>query len=208
MRYIMALLSAVLICIGSPVLAQSSQAKSSAKKPNVLFVLVDNLGWGEIGAYGGGELRGAPTPHLDNFATQGMKLLNFNVEPQCTPSRSAIMTGRFPIRSGTTRVVWGLPYGLVGWEVTMAETFKQAGYATAMFGKWHLGEQKGRYPTDQGFDIWYGIPNTTDELQYTEQLFFDPKWFPRPLSWNPPLGKPPQRSKITIWIRVPKSTMN
>lgn len=195
MRYIMALLSAVLICIGSPVLAQSSQAKSSAKKPNVLFVLVDNLGWGEIGAYGGGELRGAPTPHLDNFATQGMKLLNFNVEPQCTPSRSAIMTGRFPIRSGTTRVVWGLPYGLVGWEVTMAETFKQAGYATAMFGKWHLGEQKGRYPTDQGFDIWYGIPNTTDELQYTEQLFFDPKVVSPPVIMESTAGQTPTKVK-------------
>ena len=73
-------------------------------KPNVVFMMVDNLGWGEIGTYGGGILRGAETPRLDKLAAEGMKLLNFNVEPQCTPSRSALMTGRHPIRSGTTKV--------------------------------------------------------------------------------------------------------
>jgi len=149
-------------------------AAQEAPRPNVVLMLTDNLGWGEIGAYGGGVLRGAPTPRLDALAAEGMRLLNYNVEPQCTPSRSALMTGRHPIRSGTTRVVWGLPYGLVGWEVTVAELFSEAGYRTAMFGKWHLGDQPGRYPTDQGFDLWYGIPNTTDEAQYTTQSGFDP----------------------------------
>jgi len=85
-------------------------------KPNVVFIMMDNLGWGEIGVYGGGELRGAPTPRLDRLADEGMRLLNFNVENQCTPSRSALMTGRHPIRSGTTRVVWGQLYGMTGWE--------------------------------------------------------------------------------------------
>ena len=145
------------------------------EKPNVVLMVMDNLGWGEIGAYGGGILRGAPTPRLDALADEGMKLLNFNVEPQCTPSRSALMTGRHPIRSGTTRVVWGLPYGLVGWEVTMAELFSEAGYATAIYGKWHIGDQPGRWPTDQGFDEWYGIPNTTDESMYSTQPHFDPE---------------------------------
>ncbi|WP_194766291.1 arylsulfatase [Tamlana sp. I1] len=143
------------------------------QKPNVVVIVMDNLGWGEIGAYGGGLLRGSETPRLDAFANEGMKLLNFNVEPQCTPSRSALMTGRHPIRSGTTKVVWGLPYGLVGWEKTMAELFSDNGYATAMYGKWHLGDMKGRFPTDQGFDEWYGIANTTDESQYTSQTDFD-----------------------------------
>ena len=152
-----------------------SGSASAGQKPNVVLIVMDNLGWGEIGAYGGGILRGAATPRLDTLADEGMKLLNFNVEPQCTPSRSALMSGRHPIRSGTTKVVWGLPYGLVGWEVTMAELFKEAGYATGMFGKWHLGDQPGRWPTDQGFDEWYGIANTTDEAMYTSQPHFDPE---------------------------------
>ena len=144
-------------------------------KPNVVLMVMDNLGWGEVGAYGGGILRGAETPRIDALASEGMKLLNFNVEPQCTPSRSALMSGRHAIRSGTTRVVWGLPYGLVGWEVTMAELFWGAGYATAIYGKWHIGDQPGRWPTDQGFDEWYGIPNTTDESMYSTQPHFDPE---------------------------------
>ena len=148
---------------------------NTQERPNVILMVTDNVGWGEIGTYGGGILRGAATPRLDALAGEGMKLLNYNVEPQCTPSRSALMTGRHPIRSGTTKVVWGLPYGMVSWEKTIAELFSDAGYATGMFGKWHLGDQPGRYPTDQGFDEWYGIPNTTDEAQYTSQFGFDPK---------------------------------
>lgn len=73
-------------------------------KPNIVLMMTDNVGWGEIGTYGGGILRGAETPRIDSLATDGMKLLNYNVEPQCTPSRSATMTGRFAIRSGTTHI--------------------------------------------------------------------------------------------------------
>ncbi len=160
-------------------------------KPNVVLIVMDNLGWGEIGVYGGGILRGAETPRLDKLATEGMQLLNFNVEPQCTPSRSALMTGRHPIRSGTTKVVWGLPYGLVGWEKTMAELFSESGYNTGMFGKWHLGDIKGRFPTDQGFDEWYGIANTTDESEYTSQLGYDPKVVSPPQILQSTKGKKP-----------------
>ena len=85
-----------------------------AEKPNIVVMVMDNLGWGEIGVYGGGILRGAPTPRLDTLAAEGMRFLNFNVETQCTPSRSALMTGRHPIRSGTTKVVWGQLYGIGG----------------------------------------------------------------------------------------------
>lgn len=145
------------------------------QKPNVVLMMVDNLGWGEIGTYGGGVLRGAETPRLDALAEEGMKLLNFNVENQCTPSRSALMTGRHPIRSGTTRVVWGVLYGMVNWEKTMAELFSDAGYQTGMFGKWHLGDTPGRFPTDQGFDEWFGVANTTDESWYRDQLQYDPQ---------------------------------
>ena len=81
-----------------------------------------------------------------------MKLLNFNVEPQCTPSRSAFMTGRHPIRSGTTKVVWGMLYGMTQWEKTIAELLSDAGYATAHFGKGHIGDIEESYFHNQGFD--------------------------------------------------------
>lgn len=164
-------------------------------KPNVVLIVMDNLGWGEVGAYGGGILRGAETPRIDKLATEGMKLLNFNVEPQCTPSRSAMMTGRHAVRSGTTKVVWGLPYGLVGWEVTMAELFKDVGYNTAIYGKWHLGDQPGRWPTDQGFDEWYGIPNTTDESMYSTQPHFDPEVVETPEIVKAKKGETPEKVK-------------
>ena len=167
----------------------------SAAKPNVVLMVMDNLGWGEVGTYGGGILRGAATPRIDDLADQGMKLLNFNVESQCTPSRSALMTGRHPIRSGTTKVVWGLPYGLVGWEKTIAELMSEQGYATGMFGKWHLGDMKGRFPTDQGFDEWYGVPNTTDEAQYSSQQGFDPKVVKTPMIVESRRGQMPKPVK-------------
>jgi arylsulfatase len=137
---------------------------TNGKKPNIVFILMDNLGYGELGCYGGGILRGAPTPRIDKLASEGTRLLNFNVEAQCTPSRSAIMTGRFSIRSGTHSIpIGGGRDGLTQWEVTIAELLSGAGYATGHFGKWHLGSEDGRLPNDQGFDEWYGIPRTTDE---------------------------------------------
>jgi arylsulfatase len=132
------------------------------------LVFLDNFGWGEPGFNGGGIIRGAATPRLDQLANEGLRLTNFNVEVQCTPSRSAIMTGRYAIRSGNGVAPLGEGvYGLVQWEVTMAEMLSDAGYSTGMFGKWHLGRTEGRFPTDQGFDEWYGIPNSTDESAYT-----------------------------------------
>jgi arylsulfatase len=133
-------------------------------KPNIVLVFMDNFGWGEPGFNGGGIIRGAPTPRLDRLASEGLRLTNFNVEAQCTPSRSAIMSGRYAVRSGNGTIpLGGGIYGLVQWEITMAEMLADAGYATGMFGKWHLGHTEGRFPTDQGFDEWYGIPNSSDE---------------------------------------------
>ena len=122
------LLALILLALCLSPLAVHAQEE----KPNVVIMMVDNLGWGELGVYGGGILRGAETPRLDQLAEEGMQFLNFNVEPQCTPSRSAFMTGRHPIRSGTTKVVWGMLYGLVGWERTIPELTADAGYATGI----------------------------------------------------------------------------
>jgi arylsulfatase len=97
-------------------------------RPNILYVHIDNLGMGELGCYGGGILRGADTARLDRFASEGLRLLNFAPEAQCTPSRSALMTGRHPIRSVLARVQWpGVPGGLVAWEQTMGDILSAAG---------------------------------------------------------------------------------
>ena len=157
--YALALLTVTMALTGA-----AAPAHAQDKKPNIVFMLTDNLGYGELGSYGGGILRGAPTPNIDRLATEGLRLLNFNVEAMCTPSRSALMTGRFSIRSGTYAVpMGGVPDGLTQWEVTIAELLSAQGYATGMWGKWHLGSAEDRFPTHQGFDEWYGIPRTYDE---------------------------------------------
>jgi len=137
------------------------------EKPNVVFMLADNLGYGDLGVYGGGETRGAPTPRIDKLANEGIQFTQFLVESGCTPSRAALMTGRYSIRSGLSLVIVpGTPNTLAGKEVTLGELFKSKGYSTAYFGKWHVGTEKQSLPQNQGFDQWYGIPNTTDETFY------------------------------------------
>ena len=130
---------------------------------------------GELGCYGGGILRGADTARLDRFAGEGLQLLNFAPEAQCTPTRSALLTGRYAIRSGNGSVqLPGLPGGLVAWEQTMGDILSAAGYATAIYGKWHIGDEPGRYPTDHGFDEWYGIPHSYDECLWPDDPLYDP----------------------------------
>ena len=155
--------------------AKPARTQALADAPNVVFILTDNLGYGEVGAYGGGLTRGAPTPRIDSLAQDGTRFLNFNMETQCTPSRSSLLTGRWAIRSGTYAVPFGgVADGLTQWEVTMGEALSDAGYATGYFGKWHLGSKDGRLPNDQGFDEWFGIPRTTDEALWPES----PGWSP------------------------------
>ncbi|MDB6145612.1 MAG: arylsulfatase [Pseudomonas sp.] len=137
---------------------------------------MDNLGYGELGVYGGGIVRGAPTPRIDSLAQEGLRLTNFNVEAQCTPSRAALMTGRYAVRTGNASVPIDTPlYGLTQWETTIAEALSAKGYATAAYGKWHLGHTEGRFPTDQGFDEWYGIPNSSDESYWADNPLVDGK---------------------------------
>src|SRR5215469_631477 len=149
---------------------------SQSKTPNVLYFLADNLGMGELSCYIGGPLRGATTSRIDAFANEGLMLLNFAPETQCTPSRSALMTGRYSIRSGNQSVPYGGALGgLVKWERTMGDIFSDAGYSTAIYGKWHIGDSQGRWPTDHGFDEWYGIPRTYDESLWADDPYYDPK---------------------------------
>jgi arylsulfatase A-like enzyme len=161
-KHTLSVLALLVVYLSVPLHAHAQQHRS-----NIVLILMDNLGYGELGVYGGGILRGAPTPRIDKLASEGMRLLNFNVEAQCTPSRSALMTGRFSIRSGTYQVPrGGSPEGLTQWEVTIAELLSAQGYATGIWGKWHLGSTEERFPTHQGFDEWYGIPRS-----YTEAMW-------------------------------------
>src|SRR5215218_8196075 len=140
----------------------SMPAAAQQQRPNILFILADNTGYGDIGAYGGGELRGAPTPRIDQLAAESLRLTQFLVEPGCTPSRAAFMTGRYSLGSGLSLVaVDGTAISLPEKEITLAEMLHDAGYATAIFGKWHLGSEPHSQPQNQGFDEFYGIPPAT-----------------------------------------------
>ena len=148
-------LSAIVIFASLPVMAKEKQQN----KPNVVFILADNVGYGDMGPYGGGELRGAPTPNIDRLAREGLCLTQFLVEPACTPSRAALMTGQYSIRNGLSLVIMpGTPNTLPGTAYTMGQLFKDAGYATAIYGKWHLGIAPESLPTAHGFDEFYGLP--------------------------------------------------
>src|SRR5512132_1817244 len=165
----------------------------SEKQANIVFILVDNVGWGDFGVYGGT----IPTPRIDKLASEGIRFNDYNVEVECTPSRSAILTGRHPVRSGTYK--FPLPgegkAGLAPWEYTIAELLSDAGYATALFGKWHVGNTQGRLPNDQGFDEWWGIQNSWDEAGYTAWPLFKESGVPELMIWE---GKKGEKSKSVM----------
>lgn len=128
------------------------------RPPHIVVMLADDLGWGDVGFHGGG----IPTPHLDGLARAGTRLEHFYVQPVCTPTRGALMTGRYPMRLGLQCGVirpWAM-HGLPLDERILPVALKGAGYRTAIVGKWHLGHNKPAYlPTRRGFDIQYGHYN-------------------------------------------------
>ncbi len=146
-------------------------AEKSERPPNFVIIFIDDLGYADIGPFGSTLNR---TPHLDRMAAEGMKLTDFYVASSvCTPSRAALMTGCYPQRvdmehnalpgSGNNLVLFpGDPKGLNPSEITIAEILKEAGYATAIVGKWHLGDQKQWLPTHHGFNSYFGIPYSND----------------------------------------------
>ena len=203
-------ISALLIAI--PVWASPVQAESAIpNKPNIVLVLMDNFGYGEVGVYGGGVLRGAATPKIDSLAEEGARLTNYNVEAECTPSRAALMTGRYGIRtrlqeSGPPRDIW---YGITKYEYTLAEMLTDAGYATGIFGKWHLGDTNGRFPTDQGFDEWYGIPRSSDRAFWPDSDIFVASAHPGAVFTHVMSGKRGQEpKKLGVYDRAKRSTID
>lgn len=130
------------------------RAKNGGKRPNILYILVDDVGFGDFGMPGLNYVRGTQTPHINTLATEGVSLMSIYTEPSCTPTRVAFMTGRHPIRSGMGEVKVALVgEGLSENEVTIAEILSKAGYNTAHIGKWHMGDIEQAFPHNQGFDF-------------------------------------------------------
>lgn len=189
MSGVVGVIALAILTTGRATAQSATEPKStSTSKPNIVFILTDNVGWGDWSCYGGVT----PTPRIDQLAKEGIRFNNYNVECQCTPSRSAIMTGRMPVRSGTFTVP--LPgagaYGLSPWEYTIAKLFSDDGYATALYGKWHLGEVPGRMPCDKGFDESWGCLNSWDEAGYTSYPLFKESGMKPPMLWEGKKGEP------------------
>src|SRR3954454_8082341 len=153
----------------------SSVALAQNSKPNIIFIVSDDTGYGDLGPYGGGIGRGMQTPNIDRLSNEGMTFFSFYAQPSCTPGRAAMQTGRIPNRSGMTTVAFqGQGGGLPKEEWTLASVLKTGGYNTFFTGKWHLGEADYALPNAQGFD----------EMKYAglyhlnAYTYADPTWFP------------------------------
>jgi len=131
-------------------------AAQKKDKPNVIMIMTDDVGWGDLGSYGGGVMRGAPTPNLDRMANEGARFVNYYGQASCTAGRASFITGRIPVRTALSAVlVPGDPNGLSKETPTIAQAMKKAGYSTVFVGKWHLGDKQANYPTEHGFDEMY-----------------------------------------------------
>ncbi len=137
------------------------ETSQQPQQPNIIVVFADDLGYGDIGAYGSPTIK---TPNIDRMVAEGAKFDEFYaVSPVCTPSRAGLLTGRYPVRQGIHSVFYPESFqGMDPQEVTIAEILKSAGYATGMVGKWHLGHHEKYMPWNQGFDEFFGVPYSND----------------------------------------------
>ena len=141
--------------------------KKTGKKPNIVWIVVDDMGYGDPGCYGGGSAIGAATPNMDIIASEGLKLTSAYSQQTCTPTRAAILTGRLPVRSGLTRpILSGDKITANPWEdeTSLPTLLGEAGYNTLLTGKWHVGEIEGMRPHDIGFDEFYGYYSAPKEI--------------------------------------------
>lgn len=144
--------------------------KRTGRKPNIVLLLVDDMGWGDCGCYGGGVALGGATPNIDALAAGGLKLTSCYAQPTCTPTRSALLTGRLPVRTGLTRPTLAnekFPVNPWTGEHSLPSLLSQVGYRTALSGKWHIGEGEGMLPHEVGFDEFLGIGSVESYLTVT-----------------------------------------
>lgn len=153
-------------------MAISAPKAAAQERPNVVLMLADNLGYGDLSVYNGGTRGGMRTPNIDQLASEGMRLTQFLVEPGCTPSRAGLMTGQYSIRNAMSLVIApGAGGGLQDDDVTLGELFSSVGYDTTYIGKWHLGPAAVSMPQNQGFDQWLvGFRGTSDSSAYSTSL--------------------------------------
>jgi arylsulfatase A len=135
--------------------------ESNSTYPNIVFIFTDDLGYGDIGAFGATDIK---TPNIDRIANEGIKFTSFlSASPVCSPSRAGLLTGRMPQRMGINAVFFPDSFtGMDPEEITFAEILKEKGYQTAAVGKWHLGHMQKYLPLNQGFDQYFGIPYSND----------------------------------------------
>ncbi|MFT3989330.1 arylsulfatase B [Aestuariivirga sp.] len=141
--------------IAAALVSRASHAQAATKQPNIVYIITDDQGWKDVG-YHGSDIK---TPNIDKLAAEGARLEQFYVQPMCTPTRAALMTGRYPFRYGlqTAVIPQGGTYGVAADEYLLPQMLRDAGYATAMSGKWHLGQAKtAMWPRQRGFDSFYG----------------------------------------------------
>jgi len=155
--------------------SQSKTISKKVKKPNVIIVITDDQGYGDIAAHGNTLVK---TPALDKFHDESVRLTDFHVGPTCAPSRSGLMTSRYANRVGVWHTIGGVSI-LRGDEVTMADVFNENGYETAMFGKWHLGDTYPSRPQDKGFKytITHGGGGVGQTPDYWNNDYFDDTYF-------------------------------
>jgi arylsulfatase len=160
-------------------IALSSAHAADAKKPNILVIWGDDIGWQNVSAYGMGTM-GYTTPNLDSIGAEGIKFTDHYAQPSCTAGRAAFITGQYPIRSGMTTV--GSPGDTLGLQAAspcLAEVLKAQGYRTGHFGKNHLGDRNEHLPTAHGFDEFYGNLyhlNTQEEAEQRDFQAFAKKY--------------------------------
>ena len=154
-------LTAVAAVLSTLLTPLDTSASAGDRPPNVVLVFADDLGYADVGVFGA---RGYRTPHIDRLATEGVRFTDFYVaQAVCTASRAALLTGAYPQRVGLTGAVdHRARHGISAGETTLSETLKARGYATAIYGKWHLGHLPPFLPTRHGFDTFYGIPYPND----------------------------------------------
>ena len=158
-----------ILLLASLAATSAFSADRPARQPNLILIVADDLGWGDIGYNHSSEVQ---TPNLDRISSEGLRFNRFYVQPICTPTRTALMTGRYPWRSGMASgvILNHLHYGLPLDETTLAQTLKKAGYTTAIIGKWHLGhETPDHLPTERGFDYHYGLYTAIDHFTHMWQ---------------------------------------